>query len=281
MPTTYCVRSRQPTAMSALRELQAAVTRSILGDAESDVALALDALIASDGLAASARLAIYRHHVLDTLTTVLRAAYPATCHLVDARFFTYAVDRYIRVEPPAGPCLFEYGASFPAFLASFPPCRHLTYLPDVARLEWALHAAVHAPDAVPLAPGALRDLSVDEAMRATFRLHPSVTVLESPWPIDRVWRAARRDADPGSTVDLGAGGVCLEILREGEDAAFRVLEPAEYALRRALAEGERLETAATAALARDPAFDLARALRALFESDILIGFTLYSTEDHS
>jgi putative DNA-binding protein len=221
---------------------------------------------------------IYRHHVLDTLTATLRSVYLVTCRLVHERFFAYAADRYIREHPPAGPCLFEYGASFPAFLARFPPCRELAYLPDVARLEWALHAAEYAADAVPLSPTALRDLSVDGAMRAAFRLHPSVTLLESPWPVDLIWRATQPEADPAATVDLATGGVCLEILRQREEAVFHALEPADYALRHALAAGVELEAAATAALARDPGFDLARALRALFESDILIGFTLHSPE---
>jgi hypothetical protein len=266
--------------MSALRELQAAFRRGLLGNVvHGDGAPELDALIEGDGLSASARLTIYRHHVLDTLTAVLRSAYPVSCRLVHERFFAYAADAYIREHPPAGPCLFEYGASFPAFLAGFPPCRELAYLPDVARLEWALAAAAHATDAVPLSPATLRDLGADGVMRAAFRFHPSVTLLESPWPVDRIWRANQPETDPTATVDLTAGGVCLEILRLDEEAVFHALEPADYALRHALAGGAALETAAPAALARDPAFDLARALRALFETDLLIGFTLYATED--
>jgi hypothetical protein len=264
--------------MSALRELQAAFRRGLLGDAGAPE---LHALIEDDGLGAGARLAIYRHHVLDSLAAALRSAYPVCCRLVHERFFAYAADAYIREHPPAGPCLFEYGASFPAFLAAFPPCRGLAYLPDVARLEWALAAAAHAPDAVPLSPTTLRDLGPDGVMEAAFRFHPSVTLLESPWPVDRIWLANQPEADPAATVDLAAGGVCLEILRAGDEAVFHVLEPADHALRHALARGAALEAAATAALARDPAFDLARALRALFEDDILVGFTLSATEDRS
>jgi hypothetical protein len=267
-------------AVPALRELQAAFRQSLLGDADGVASSALDAWIADDGLAASARVAIYRHHVRDTLTEVLRAAYPVTNRLVHERFFAYAADHYIRASPPAGPCLFEYGASLPAFLEHFPPCRELAYLPDVARLEWALHAAVHAADTVSLAPAALRDLSTDAVMQATFRFHPAVTLLESPWPIDRIWRANQPGADPAAIVDLGSGGVCLEILREDEAPAFRRLAPAEFALCRALAGGARLEAAAAGALDCDPAFDLAGALRVLLASDALVAFSVQSPEDH-
>ena len=265
--------------MPALRELQTAFRQCLLGDVNGAASAALDAWIAADGLAANARIAIYRHHVRDTLTVVLQSAYPVTSRLVHERFFAYAVDHYIRESPPAGPCLAEYGASLPVFLEHFPPCRELAYLPDVARLEWALHTAIHAADAVPLPLSALRQLSVDAMMQATFRFHPAMTFLESPWPIDRIWRVNQLDADPAATIDLASGGVCLEILREGEEAAFHRLAPAEYALRHALAEGARLEAAAAAALDQDPSFDLAAALRALLASDVLVASSAQCLDD--
>ena len=42
------------------------------------------------------------------------------------------------------------GAHFPAFLETYPPTAGLAYLPDVARLEWAIEEASTAPDAPPL-----------------------------------------------------------------------------------------------------------------------------------
>ena len=130
--------------MPSLRELQYAVRRALL---DGDDAALTDA-ITSDGLAPAARLAVYRHHVLTSLAAALEATFPVVARLVDPRFFRYACDQYVRAEPPATPCLFEYGATFADFLAGFPPCRHLVYLPDVARLEWAMNVALHAPDAL-------------------------------------------------------------------------------------------------------------------------------------
>jgi Putative DNA-binding domain len=110
---------------------------------------------------------------------VLEAAYPVVTRLLHQRFFAYAADQYIRAHPPAGPCLVEYGASLPEFLEAFPPCQHLLYLPDVARLDWALHRAQHAEDAAAIHPALLRDLGIDEVVRVTFRLHPAVWLLAS------------------------------------------------------------------------------------------------------
>ena len=134
----------------------------------------------------TARLQIYRHHVLTSLTDVLQTTFPVICRLVDERFFRYAADAYLRQYPPEAPCLFEYGAHFPAFLATFPPCRHLEYLTDVARLEWAMHMALHAEVRLPLDPAELGGLAPHDVAQLVFQFDPSVTLLDSPWPIDQI-----------------------------------------------------------------------------------------------
>ncbi|MGH7396697.1 MAG: HvfC/BufC family peptide modification chaperone [Candidatus Rokuibacteriota bacterium] len=254
--------------MLALREIEAAFSRALLG---GDERLAV-AEVPGDGLAPGARLQVYRRHVFTTLTAALRTSYPVVCRLVDERFFGYAADQYIRSHPPSGPCLFEYGATLPEFLADFAPCRHLRYLPDVARLEWALNAALHAEDVDPLDPAQLRGLSESELPTLMLRLDPSFAILSSRWPIDRIFRANQPDADPGIVVDLALGGVQLEVRRIGHDAVFRALDQPTYAFRRALAEGHRLEEAAAAALALDASFDLAPAFQALFAEQLPVDF---------
>jgi len=258
--------SPRSTALLTLREIEAAFRSALLG---GDETLA-SAAVLGDGLAPGARRQIYRHHVFTTLTAVLQSSYPVICRLVDDRFFRYAADQYIRSHPPTGPCLFEYGVSFPEFLAAFEPCRHLRYLPDVARLEWALHSAIYAEDVAPLDPAQIRGLPEEALSTLTLRLDPSVTFLSSRWPIDRIYRVNQPDADPGIVVDVAVGDVRLEVRRIGDDAVFRVLDRPTYAFRRALAEGQCLEVAAAAALALDESFDLASAVRALFAEHLLV-----------
>jgi hypothetical protein len=242
--------------MPALRELQAHFGASLLGGQP-----ATPAAILGDGLGPDSRLAIYRHHVLTSLTAVLESTYPVVARLVDPRFFRHAADRYIRQEPPASPCLFEYGATFPEFLACFPASRPLAYLPDVARLEWALNVAQHAPDAPSIEPDGLRALP-------TVALHPSVTLVCSPWPIDAIWRANQPGAAP-MEIDLGAGGVRLQVWRAGDEVIFRPLSLAEIALRQALARTGQLEAGAEAALAAEPDADLVALVRGLLDEEVL------------
>jgi hypothetical protein len=251
--------------MSSLRELQAGFRAAILVDDESGVAPA----VIDDDVGASARLAIYRHHVFTSLTAALQATYPVVTRLVDRRFFGWVADRYVRAHPPAGPCLAEYGGDFPAFLAQFPACAHLPWLADVARLEWAMNVALHAPDAVALDPDALRALEPGALARLTLRLEPSVTLLDSPWPVDAIWRANQPAAD--GVVDLGAGAARIEIRRLGDDVVFRALPPGTFAFRAALAAGRTLQDAVERALDAQPGFHLASEIRALLDERVLAG----------
>jgi hypothetical protein len=253
-----------------LRELQSAMGKALLDGSTESAA----AHILADGLTAEARLDIYRHHVFTTLTAALRATYPVLCRLVHERFFGYAADQYIRAHPPAGPCLFEYGSSFSAFLAGFEPCRHLQYLPDVARLEWALNTAAHAEESAPLDPAVLSQLPVKDLQRLTLRLHPSLSLLSSPWPIDQIWRVNQPGADPDATVNLGSGGVWLEVRRMGDDAAFRPLDRATHAFRHALSRGACLAEAAEAALAANGTVDLSEALQSLFAEQLPVDYAV-------
>jgi len=253
--------------VSPLRELQRDVRRALLGRGDDPAAAA----VVEGGLTAPARLGIYRHHVLTTLTAALQATFPVVCRLVDERFFAYAADRYIRRDPPAGPCLFEYGATFPAFLAEFPACEGLPYLADVARLEWAMNHALHAPDHVPIERAALQALVSRITGEEVFVLDPSLSLVASPWPIDRIWRANQPEADADVTVDLSAGGVRLEVRRVGDDVVFRGLDPGSFTFRDALAGGRRLAEAVGRARSVDEGLDLPAALAALFTEGLLAG----------
>jgi hypothetical protein len=253
--------------MPSPRELEHDFAAALLSDADGAVV----AEILDDGLTPAARLAIYRHHIFITLTQALQTTFPVVVRLVDERFFAYAVDRFIREHPPAGPCLFEYGGALPDFLATFPACRHLEYLPDVARLEWAINRAHHAEDAVPLDPRWLAMVPPEEIGRLTLRFHPSVSLLESPWPLDRIWRANQSSADPDTTVSLDGDSVHLLVSRLDDDVVFRPLAPGAYAFRGALADGNDLEHSALAARSIDQDFDLTRALCELFDEELLVG----------
>ena len=252
--------------MSSLSELQAGFRAALL--AEDERHLAADIL--PDRLGVTARLAVYRHHVFTTLTTTLESTFPVVCRLVDRRFFGWLADRFIRSHPPAGPCLFEYGAGFPKFVRAFPACAELPWLADVAALEWALNNALYAPDARPLDPERLAAIAPSALGRLVLRLDPSVTLLTSRWPVDAIWRANQPDARDADAVNLDAGAVRLEVRRDGEDVVFQALSLGAFALREALASGGTLEAAIDSALEVESSLDVAAEMRRLLDARILV-----------
>jgi hypothetical protein len=171
--------------MPTLRDIQRDVAHSLLVPGDG----AALAHIADDVVDAAERFNIYRNNVAITLVEALRLAYPAVDKLVGPDFFGGAARAFIARYPPCTACLDDYGGEFPDFLAAFPTAVALAYLPDVARLEWTVNVALHAPDAPALRPDALTDLAAGEHGRVRFVPHPSVRLLSVRYPADVIWRA--------------------------------------------------------------------------------------------
>lgn len=244
--------------MLSLRELQAVVGAGILGDAPEK----LRGVVREDGLAFDRRLQVYRNNNFISLTEVLKATFPVVCRLVDEQFFGYAADAFIRACPPRAACLSEYGDAFADFLAAFAPAQRLAYLPDVARLEWAINEAYFADDAPALDPARIAALPQERYGTLSFLLHPSCRLVGSAHPVDRIWQAHQPDGDLDTPIDLAAGGCRLLVQRRGLDVQMTALDAAGHAFLAALEDGRSLQAAYETAAAIDGAFDLVAALAA-------------------
>ncbi len=247
--------------MPSLEELQQDICDAVCGG--DDARLAHHVI--SDGMDPRARLRIYRNHAIITLTDALKVTYPVVCRLVGDGFFAYAAHEFMREHMPEKPSLAEYGGVLPDFLVQFPPCRDLAYLADIARLEWAINRALHAEGATTLTRSDLSGIAAADSPRLVLTLHPSFRLLESRWPIERIWRANQADGDPDLAIDLDSGGVRLQTHRRGDRVALKSLSDCEFAFLRALASGAALADAADAALRIDLLFDLTVALGTLLE----------------
>lgn len=254
--------------MPALREVQDAFRVALLGGS-AEPALAL---LADDEPGRSARFAIYRNNVAVSLADALAAIFPAVQRLVDPRFFAYAAHEFIAARPPTRACLAEYGGDFGDFLAAFPACRDLAWLADVARLEWLVNRAANAPESRRAEPQDLAGFAPQDAPRLVFVLEPSLGYLESPWPVERIWRENR--AGEGGAADLAEGGVRLEIGRGGDGVFLSQLDAGSFLFRRALGAGLDLEAAASRAIEAAPDFALDQALAELFRRGAVAGISL-------
>jgi hypothetical protein len=242
--------------MLPLRDLQGAMAASVLQGADAPLA----PIVRADGIAVDGRLQVYRNNTFSSLTAVLKDTFPVVCRLVDERFFGYAAQEYIRTCPPRAPRLAEYGGDLAEFLAGFEPVRHLAYLPDVARLEWAVNAAYHAADAATLDPARIAAIPQDRYPQVTFVAHASVQLFVSGFPVDRIWQAHQPGGDLDTRIDLSSGDCRLLIDRHDQDIRFLALDAAGFALAKALCAGAPLQAAYEEAAAIDGVFDLIGAL---------------------
>jgi hypothetical protein len=227
--------------MSTLHEIQRAVAQSILSPDDGEALRH----IADDAIAAADRLRIYRNNAAATLVGALRLAYPAVEKLVGAEFFEGVARLFIERHPPRTAYLNDYGAELAGFLGAFPAAAELAYLPDVARLEWAVSSALNGPDAPALEPAALAGLAASEHGRVRFVPHPSLRLLSVRYPADVIWRAVLGGDDAVlAAIELTVEPLLWLLVHRGsEGVAMRRLTQEEADLTAILCSGAALSEA--------------------------------------
>jgi hypothetical protein len=261
--------------MPGLRELQWGFAAALLDGESGDFARHVRAA----GLSGARRLQVYRNNTVLGLTGALKAVYPVVRRLVGEAFFQYAGAQYIARHPSRSGDLHEFGEHLPPFLQSFAPTAELVYLPDVARLEWAYHQVFHAASHPPLDLAALARVPAERQGELHFQPHPAARLLESAFPILRIWQVNQADYAGDLTVDLAEGGVKLLIVRrENLDIEFQPLEDGEFSLLRALAGNGDFATACERALAVQPTLDLPACFRRHVLQGTLVAFRRSSSQ---
>lgn len=255
--------------MPSLREIQRGMSSAtIFGD---DAALAALGVVAGT-MGAAARIEVYRNNVLGNYHKALAATFPVVKKLVGTAFFNAAVDAFVRTYPSTCGDVNRYGGDLADFLADYGPARSLEYLPDVARLEWALDQSGIAADAPPFDLAALAALGQDAHAALRFVLHPSAQLVESHYPILHIWQINQPDRDDADEVDLAEGGDSLLVARGKCGVEIERLRAGEAAMLRALAADQPLAVAADLAMKADPAFDLPAALQKNVGNHVLVAF---------
>lgn len=260
--------------MLGLRELQLGFAAAVLDGAGGD----FDRHVRGAGSSGARRLQVYRNNAALGLTGALEAVYPVVRRVVGEGFFRYATAQYIARHPSRSGDLHEFGERFPSFLRSFEPVAELAYLPDVARLEWAYHQVFHAAGHPPLDLAALARVPAERQGDLRFELHPAARLLESAFPILRIWQVNQDDHAGDSAVDLREGGIKLLIVRrENLDIEFQSLEGGEFSLLDTLAGNGDFATACERAMAAQPTLDLPGCFRRHILRGALVAFHLPSS----
>jgi hypothetical protein len=219
-------------------------------------------------LAAQPGFAVYRNTVLKGAIDAIEANHPAVTRLVGSEWLRAAAAVFVRARPPVEPSLLHYGAGFADFLADFAPAAGMPWLADVARLDRAWTEAHVAADEPPVAAAAVAALTPAELARTVLRPHAATrwhVAADAPirtlWQRNRASAAELPDADVGRDLDWRGEGALLT--RPGDAVEAVALDAAGAAFLDACAAGGTLAEAAAAALAVDPATDLARLMAAL------------------
>ncbi len=232
--------------------------------------------IVSGALPPDERLAIYRRNVYGNLTSTLREIYPVVLKLVGDAFFTHAARLYIAKYPSTSGDLNDFGTEFAAFLAEYPHARALTYLADVAKLEWHWHTAFHAADTQPMDMARLGVVAEDDIGKLRLALAPSAVLMRSYHPLQSIWLANQPEyedeAKGGIAIDWEAGEQFFLLHRNIYDVEIRTLSHAQFLFLSQIADGQNLSTCLESAFQIDGQFDLQRFLISCVQSGVIVDF---------
>ncbi|HQR03395.1 MAG: putative DNA-binding domain-containing protein [Proteobacteria bacterium] len=225
---------------------------AFIGD--DTAAAALWPLIEEAPAVAAARLAVYRRNLMGNLCGALAATYPVVERIVGEDFFKATARAYVRAHPSRSGDLNEYGGAFAEFLATFPPASPLPYLPDVARLEWAVQAVYYAADEPPADLSALACLDSGDDEDLVFRVAGDIARLDSPWPLAELWRVNQPEYDGPLMVDFSLPAQIV-VWRWADRVQVEEVTPVSAALFDYLRSGMSLAAAIREVVSVIPDFD--------------------------
>lgn len=127
-----------------LEEIQDKILKSVLSTKMDN----LDFIKKYNDIEPEERLFVYRSTILENFVNSLKIIYPGIWKLLGedcARGVSLAYIHDLANIPSAGK-MSEFGENFPDYLKIFPSTCHLTYLPDVARLELLKSLSFDSPN---------------------------------------------------------------------------------------------------------------------------------------
>jgi hypothetical protein len=256
----------------SLPELQARFASSVFGDSSERST----PWIRAAGIAPELRLGIYRNNLQQGFTKTLALEFPVIQRLVGADYFRQLALSFLARHPSRSGDLHHIGAPFAAFLREQFAGTSYEYFAEVAALEWAWQECLVAEDDEALDPKALQTVPPNDFARLQFALRKAVRLLQSAYPIGRIWEVNQPGAAAAELIDLASGPEFLLVHRVAAGARTTRLSAGEFALLSTLARSEPLEAALDTAVSCEPHFDLAVSLRRSFELGIFARMCLSS-----
>jgi hypothetical protein len=210
---------------------------------------------------AAARLAIYRNNLREGFIKALALEFPVIQRLVGDDYFRQLAQELLSAYPSRTGDLHAIGAPFSEYLRTRFAETEYAYFADVAALEWAYQQSAIAAEASAFDVQSLARVPPESYGALRFNLHPACFLIQSAYPILRIWQVNQAEEGDPDIVDLSAGPDYVVTRRLGVSVELRRVSPVEYVLLQRFFAGETLAEALAVVEEHDPAFDLGRALR--------------------
>jgi Putative DNA-binding domain len=226
-------------------------------------------------------LQAYRANAKALSEAALSASHPVLRQLIGEDNFRHLAHEMWLEMPAERGDVAQWGGALPEFLQRLPGIQALlaehAYLPDVARLEWALHTVATAPDSM-LDTSSFSLLSSHSADRIQLHLCAGCELQTSAFPVAAIVQlhrkqdAASHEQARQAIAEHQNGSPCHALVwRHGWVPRVRMACAAEAALISSTLAGQPLALALDAALAIDAHFDFSNWLSSEVHSGLLVG----------
>ena len=171
-------------------------------------------------------------------------------------------------HPPLRPCIAEYGADFPAFLAvshtdNLPP-----YVRSFAELEWAVAQASIAVSEPPATWSDVVAVGTEALPDTAWRLQSGLRFVHVKHAVDTLMTVYLGGTEPNQFT-LADEDVWIQVLGSRGDISLARLDAPTFTFRAALFGGQALGHAVEQALGCDAGFDTAFSLRMLIAEGLV------------
>lgn len=228
----------------------------------------LDTLVGED-VRNRNRLALYRGNLTGTWHKVLASAYPVLHALVGDEFFVALSREYGVADPSGSGDLNQFGHRMADLLTSWSPSAPHRYLADIARLEWAVHQAYFAADALPWSVERWARHAPHVLEAGGISLNPAVALLRTSTSAADLWFAYQETGSESVVHDIEAPQ-WIVVSRPHWIPKVQAVTPAVFEMLEALRLGESLGAALDIALTLDGNFDFGATWRNWIEQKIVV-----------
>lgn len=225
-------------------------------------------LIDSDAIDRSTRLDVHRQTIIENLVNSLRIIYPGIWKLVGEKCAKGIAKSYIHENDnlPKNGSMLDLGHNFAEYLAQFPSVKHLRYLPDYAKMEWAHYQAYHARLAGNVSFEDLANYDEDSLNDAIFYFNHSVHFISSRFNLENIREVAENpDAD---SISLAETRSYYVLFQKAGRVSMIALAVNDWLFLSALYAGKKFGITANE-FVKDSSFDLACTIQLMIANNLV------------